>query len=126
MEEQEAPVFEPVSGAPVGDGVGNGAEGIAGVGQRGGAGGGWQCWGSSGAHARLYLEQRWEDWENLTLPPRLLPELKPPPLIAPRAPEPEPKPLPPPQPLPPPNPNPLPPLNPLPPAGPKPPLKLPP
>ena len=56
--------------------------------------------------AVFYLEVRWEDWENLTLPPRLLPEPRPPPLTPERTPEPEPNPL-----LPPPNP--LLPLNPL-------------
>ena len=43
----------------------------------------------------IYLELRWEDWETLTLPPRLLPELKPPPLTPKRPPELEPNPLPP-------------------------------
>ena len=43
--------------------------------------------------AVFYLEVRWEDWENLTLPPRLLLlELTPPPLTAERPPEPEPNP----------------------------------
>ena len=39
--------------------------------------------------AVFYLEVRWEDWENLTLPPRLLPEPRPPPLTPERTPEPE-------------------------------------